>query len=91
METKREIDHYRLIKNPDTEERSYIIKDKLYKFLMGQHLEYETNTSRFQKRDGKIPFIKREPKTDLKAHLFCTYCQRNRLLGGHAGRSMTNH
>ncbi|CAA6667090.1 unnamed protein product [Spirodela intermedia] len=41
METK-EIDHYRPIKNPDTEEQNYIMKDRLYKFLMGLNLEYET-------------------------------------------------
>ncbi|CAA7400585.1 unnamed protein product [Spirodela intermedia] len=41
METKRKINHYRPIKNLDTEERNYIMKDKLYKFLMGLNLEYE--------------------------------------------------
>ncbi|CAA6657992.1 unnamed protein product [Spirodela intermedia] len=29
-------------KNLDTEERNYIMKDRLYKFLMGLNLEHET-------------------------------------------------
>ncbi|CAA7407411.1 unnamed protein product [Spirodela intermedia] len=124
METKREINHYRPIENPDNEERNYIMKDMLYKFLMGINLEYETlvnqifarkvvpdieeaialtrqevntrnlrndlkiknaafntlkdkDTSVLKKGGSKVPFIKGDPKTDPKAHLFCTYCRKN--------------
>ncbi|CAA7408641.1 unnamed protein product [Spirodela intermedia] len=113
METKVKIDHYRPINNLDTQERNYVIKDRLYKFLMGLNLEYETNieeaialtrqeentinlrnnlkienvafntlkgkdTYVLKKGDSEVPFIKGDPKTDPKAHLFYTYCRKNR-------------
>ncbi|CAA6673464.1 unnamed protein product [Spirodela intermedia] len=76
MEIEREIDHNKPIKNPDIEERNYVMKDKLYKFLMGLNLEYETlgkDTSVLKKWNSKVPFIIGDPKTNPKAHLFCTY------------------
>ncbi|CAA6674632.1 unnamed protein product [Spirodela intermedia] len=69
----REINHYRPIKNPDTEEQNYIMKDRLYKFLMGLNLQYETLVNQILAQEYKAPFIKGDRKTDPKAHLFCTY------------------
>ena len=37
----RQIDHYHLVKDLDSKERAYILKDKLYKFLMDLNQEYE--------------------------------------------------
>ncbi|CAA6670522.1 unnamed protein product [Spirodela intermedia] len=51
METKREIDHYRPIKNRDIQERNYIMKDRLYKFLMGLNLDYETIVNQILARE----------------------------------------
>ncbi|CAA7403904.1 unnamed protein product [Spirodela intermedia] len=50
----REINHYRPIKNPDTEEQNYIMKDRLYKFLMGLNLQYETLVNQILAQEIKI-------------------------------------
>ncbi|CAA7396193.1 unnamed protein product [Spirodela intermedia] len=56
METKvksiwREIDHYRPIKNLDTQEQNYIMKGRLYKCLMGINLAYETLVNQILARE----------------------------------------
>ncbi|CAA6655950.1 unnamed protein product [Spirodela intermedia] len=35
------------------------------------------DTSVLKKEDSKVSFIKGDPKINLKAHLFCTYCWKN--------------
>ena len=52
----REIDHYRPVINPDTEERKYTLKDRLYKFLMGLNFEYETLVNQILARE-KVPIF----------------------------------
>ena len=47
----REIDHYRPVLNPDSEERQYTLKDRLYKYLMGLNSEYETLVSQILARE----------------------------------------
>ncbi|CAA6655670.1 unnamed protein product [Spirodela intermedia] len=86
METKVKIDHYRPIKNLDTEERNYIMKDRLQEEntrnlrndLKTENAAFSTlkdkDTSVLKQGNSKVPFIKGDLKTDLKAHLFCTYC-----------------
>ena len=53
----REIDHYRPVMNPDSEERQYTLKDRLYKYLMGLNSEYETLVSQILTRE-KVPNFK---------------------------------
>ena len=51
-----EIDHFRPVKNPESEEWGYTIKDRLYKFLMGLNIEYEPLRNQFLNRE-KVPTI----------------------------------
>ncbi|XP_078446541.1 uncharacterized protein LOC144715483 [Wolffia australiana] len=50
----REIDHYRPVRNPNSEEWAYVLKDRLYKFLMGLNGEYEAVRSQILNRE-KVP------------------------------------
>ena len=51
-----EIDHFRLVKNPESEELGYTIKDRLYKFLMGLNIKYEPLRSQILNRE-KVTII----------------------------------
>lgn len=48
---RQEIDHYRPVQNPDSEERVYILKDHLYQFLSRLNPEYENLTSQLLNRE----------------------------------------
>ena len=37
-----EIDHYRSIHNPESKEWQYVLNDRLYNFLLGLNVEYES-------------------------------------------------
>ena len=61
----REIDHYRPALNPNSEERQYTLKDRMYKYLMGLNLEYETLVNQILARE-KVPNFEEALKLVVK-------------------------